>query len=175
MGLTPLGGLVMGTRPGDLDPGVVLALLRDGLDLAAISALLHHHSGLAGVSGRSSDVRDLEAAAGGDPRAQLALDVFAHSVRKTLGAYAAVLGGLDAVVLTGGIGENAVAMRARILGNFDFLGLTVDADHNARALVSDTAPVATISAPGSRVAALVVKTNEELAIAQETARVVSGA
>ncbi len=173
MGMTPLEGLVMGTRPGDLDPGILLQLLRAGLSLDALDELLHHRSGLAGLSGIGNDLRDIEAhAEAGDDRARLAIQVFAHRVRKYVGAYAATMGGLDAVVLTGGIGENATAMRRRILQRFDYLGLTYDEDLDGAVALNDAAPVAFVSAPHSRVAALVVKTNEELAIALDTAHVV---
>ena len=116
MGLTPLEGLVMGTRAGDLDAGVVLALLRSGeFDVKSVDALLNTRSGLAGLSGVGNDLRDIEQRASeGDDRCRLAVAVFAHRVRKYIGAYAATMGGLDAIVLTGGIGENAVAMRRRI-------------------------------------------------------------
>ncbi|MBX7197702.1 MAG: acetate/propionate family kinase, partial [Sandaracinaceae bacterium] len=126
MGLTPLEGLVMGTRPGDLDPGIVLALVRElGVDEA--ERALNQRSGLKGLSGVSHDLREIEArAAEGDDRARLAINVFAHRVRKYVGAYAAVMGGLDVVVLTGGIGENSVTMRRRILQRLDFLGVSVD-------------------------------------------------
>jgi len=175
MGMTPLEGLVMGTRGGDLDPGVLLFLQRAGMDTDAIDHLLHNRSGLAGLSGSGNDLRDIEAkAAAGDDRARLAIQVFAHRVRKYIGAYAATMGGLDAVVLTGGIGENSPAMRQRILQRFDFLGLVSDDDLNASAKVSDKAPVAFLTAPHSRVAALAIKTNEEFAIARDTKQIVRG-
>ena len=172
MGMTPLDGLVMGTRPGDLDAGVLVHLLRGGRSLDEIDALLTKRSGLAGLSGVGNDLRDIEKrAAEGDDRCRLAISVFAHRARKYLGAYAAVMGGLDAVVLTGGIGENAAAMRRRILQRFDFLGLVLDDDRNSDARVDDAKPVARIHDDTSRVAALVVKTNEELAIARQAAAI----
>ncbi len=175
MGMTPIEGLVMGTRPGDLDPGVLLMLMRTGMDAAALDELLNARSGLAGLSGSGNDLRDIEARAeAGDDRARLAIQVFAHRARKYIGAYAATMGGLDAVVLTGGIGENGASMRRRILQRFDFLGLVCDDDLNAGAKVSDVAPVAWLTAPHTRVAAFAVKTNEELAIARDTALVVRG-
>ncbi|MDP2269213.1 MAG: acetate/propionate family kinase [Archangium sp.] len=175
MGLTPLEGLVMGTRSGDLDAGVVLALLRSGeFDVKGVDTLLNSKSGLTGLSGVGNDLRDIEQrASDGDDRCRLAVAVFAHRVRKYIGAYAATMGGLDAVVLTGGIGENAVAMRRRILQRLDFLGLVLDEDANADAKVSREKPVGTISAELSRVAALVVKTDEELSIAKQTAALVA--
>lgn len=172
MGLTPLGGLVMGTRPGDLDPGVVLALARaEGIDRT--EAILNKQSGLRGISGYSNDLRDLEhRAAEGDDPSRLAIQVFAHRARQVIGAYAAVMGGLDAVVLTAGIGENGASMRRRILQRLDFLGLVLDDDRNDDARVSDDRPVAEISADHARVRVLVVATNEELQIARDTASVV---
>jgi len=173
MGMTPLEGLVMGTRGGDIDPGVILALARKGMSAGDLDALLNQRSGLAGLSGHGNDLRDIERrAAEGDDRARLAIQVFAHRARKYVGAYAAVMGGVDAIVLTGGIGENAAAMRLRILQRFDHLGLVVDEDRNSDARVDAANPVARISAERSRVAALVVRTNEELAIARQTAHAV---
>ncbi|MCA9596458.1 MAG: acetate/propionate family kinase [Myxococcales bacterium] len=174
MGMTPLEGLVMGTRSGDLDPGVVLALLRSGeLDVDGVDHLLNRQSGLAGLSKVGNDLRDIEKrAAEGDDHCRLAISVFAHRVRKYVGAYAAAMGGLDAVVFTGGIGENSVSMRQRILQRLEFLGLLLDDDANADAKVSAEAPVARISSDVSRVKTLVVKTNEELSIAQQTANIV---
>jgi acetate kinase len=176
MGMTPLEGLVMGTRAGDIDPGAVLALLRAGLDAQAVDRLLNHQSGLAGLSGVSNDLRDIERrAADGDDRCRLAITVFSHRVRKYVGAYAAAMGGLDAVVLSGGIGENSASMRQRILQRFEFLGLVLDEDRNAAAQLSDAAPVARISAEHSRVHALAIKTNEELSIARQVALVLGKA
>ncbi len=172
MGMTPLEGLVMGSRSGDIDPGVLLTLLRSGeLDVDTLDRVLNEQSGLVGLSGAGNDMRDIERrAAQGDDRCRLALAVFAHRARKYLGAYAATMGGIDAVVLTGGIGENSVAARQRILQRFDFFGLVLDADRNRDAAVSATTPVAPIHAEVSRVAALVVKTDEELSIAQQAQR-----
>jgi acetate kinase len=176
MGMTPLEGLVMGTRGGDLDAGVLLHLLRRGMSPAQLDELLQKQSGLAGLSGAGNDLRDIERRASeGDDRARLAIQVFAHRARKYLGAYAATMGGLDAVVLTGGIGENSAGMRLRILQRFDFLGLVVDEDRNADARVDGAHPVARVSAETSRVAALVVKTDEELSIARQTAAIVRAA
>lgn len=176
MGMTPLEGLVMGTRSGDLDPGALLALLRqEGATVDSVDRLLHHRSGLAGLSGAGNDLRDIEErAAAGDDRARLAIAVFAHRVRKYVGAYAAAMGGLDAVVFTGGIGENAVAMRRRILQRLEFLGLVLDEDRNTAARVSPARRVAEISDETSRVRALVVATDEELEIALEAAAVARG-
>lgn len=177
MGLTPLEGLVMGTRTGDIDPSIVLELLRDGSrSIDDVERILNHESGLLGLSGVSNDLRDVEKAAeGGNEGARLAISVFAHRVRKYIASYAAVMGGLDAVVFTGGIGENATAMRRRILQRFDFLGLVLDDDRNSDVRVSDANPVAEVSARNARVRALVVATDEEKMIAQETAHLVGGA
>jgi len=173
MGMTPLEGLVMGTRAGDIDPGVLLALARKGMSAGDLDDLLNQRSGLAGLSGAGNDLRDIERrAAEGDERARLAIGVFAHRARKYIGAYAAVMGGLDAVVLTGGIGENSAPMRLRILQRFDYLGLVVDEERNADARVDAKNPAAWVSAEHSRVKALAVKTDEELAIARQTAHVV---
>ncbi len=175
MGLTPLEGLVMGTRSGDVDPGVVLQLARE-LGIDATDDLLNRHSGLAGLSGRGNDLRDiLEAAAEGDDRSRLAITVFAHRARKYVGAYAAAMGGIDALILTGGIGENSAVMRQRIVQRLDFLGLRIDETRNNEARLSAEAPVADISAEPSRVHTLAVKTDEELMIARETAKLVRGA
>jgi acetate kinase len=167
----------MGSRCGDLDPGVVLHLLRDGRrTVEDVDHLLNRESGLAGLSGLGNDLRDIEdAAARGDDAARLAVVVYAHRVKKYIGAYAAAMGGADAVILTGGIGENGAAMRRRILQRLDFLGLLIDEDANADARVSRDHPVADISQPHARTRALVVATNEELEIARQTAAVAGGA
>jgi len=165
MGLTPLEGLVMGSRSGDVDPGLLLYLLRtQGMTPEQLDDMLNHGSGLKGLTGRS-DVRDLEQAAGaGDARADMALEIFAYRVRKYLGAYAAALGGLDAVAFTGGIGERGAQMRARICRGLDFLGVTLDEGRNGAATGGDPA---LISAGGGPTAVWVVPTDEELQIARE--------
>jgi acetate kinase len=126
MGMTPVGGIPMATRSGDFDPGVVLFLMRtEQLSADQLESLLNHDSGLGALSGGESDMRLLEqCAAKGDRKAQLAIDVFAQSVRKQIGAYAAELGGLDLMIFTGGIGEHSAAMRSRICQGLEFLGLT---------------------------------------------------
>lgn len=174
MGMTPLEGLVMGTRSGDLDPGVVLTLLAAGWDHARIDQCLNRESGLLGLSGVSNDLRDIERRAEeGDDRCRLAITVFSHRVRKYVGAYAATMGGIDAVVLTGGIGENSVTMRQRILQRFEFLGLVLDDDRNAAVKLTDEAPAALLTAEHSRTAALAVKTDEELSIARQAAQILA--
>jgi acetate kinase len=162
MGLTPLEGLVMGTRGGDLDPGALLHLLRTGMSVDEVDTLLNRRSGLAGLTG-TGDLRDVLAAAeGGDERAVLALDVYAHRIRGYVGAYLAHLGGLDALVFTAGVGENAPAVRARVVEGLGHLGLTLDPGRNearargARLVSPDDGPVPV----------LVVPTDEELQIAR---------
>lgn len=176
MGLTPLEGLVMGTRSGDLDPAIVLELLRDGSrSVDEVDRMLNERSGLLGLSGIGRDLREIETrAAEGHDGARLAIAVFAHRVRKYIGAYAAAMGGVDAVILTGGIGENSAPMRRRILQRLEFFGLVLDEQRNADARVSHDSPVAEISTPNSRVHALVVATDEELMIARETERIAGG-
>jgi len=171
MGLTPLEGLVMGTRSGDLDPGALLFLAREeGLDIDGIDHLLNRESGLKGLSGVSNDMRDIEErAAEGDRDCRMALNVFAHRLRKYIGAYAAVMGGVDAIVFTAGIGENSALLRHRAAQRLDFLGARLDPDANRDARVGPDAPVAEISTRRSRCSLLVVATNEAHAIARGTA------
>lgn len=169
MGATPLEGLVMGTRSGDVDAGALLKLLRNGFDIDALDDLLNRQSGLLGLSGVSEDLREIEAAAeAGDDRSRLAVNVFAHRARKYIGAYAAAMGGLDAIVFTGGIGENSATMRGRILQRLEFLGAHLDPDANQDASVRADNEHALITTSRSRVVALVVKSNEELMIARQT-------
>jgi acetate kinase len=167
MGLTPLEGLVMGTRSGDIDPGVLGHIApRLGLDVAGVLDVLNTRSGLLGLSGRSGDMRELTAAAeAGDADAALAIDVFCYRAAKTVGALAVALGGLDVLVLTGGIGEHDVTARASILGRLGAVGLDVDPLRNDEVGGHGTGR---ISADGP-VVALVVPTDEEWLIAQDTA------
>jgi acetate kinase len=167
MGLTPLEGLVMGTRAGDLDPGVLLHLLRhDGLGVDALEDLLHHRSGLEGLAG-CHDFRDLlRAVDAGDEPARLAYDVYCHRVRKYVGAYHAVLGGADAVVFTAGIGEHVPRLRRDALAGLERLGIEVDPQRNEQS--TDRPRV--ISPDGTPVTVMVVPTREELAIARKAAR-----
>lgn len=163
MGFTALEGLPMGTRTGALDPGVILHLMSErGMSLAAVTELLYKKSGLLGISGVSSDMRDLLASEA--PRAAWAIDVFVYRVARELGSLAATLGGLDALVFTGGIGEHAAPIRARVCRDAEWLGVTLDAAANARGGPR-------ISADGSRASAWVIPTDEELMIARHTARV----
>jgi acetate kinase len=164
MGLTPLEGLVMGTRSGDVDPGVLLHLARLGWSVDEIDALLNRRSGLAGLAG-SNDLRDVAAA--GTPEAALAIEVMLHRLRKYIGAYAAELGGVDALVFTAGIGENAAWLRERAVERLGFLGLEVDTTRNE----SGDGP-RRISPDGAPVEVLVIPTDEELEIAEQTASVI---
>jgi acetate kinase len=165
MSFTPLDGLPMGTRCGALDPGVLLYLMdRHGLDARALENLLYQESGLLGVSGLSSDMRTLLTSP--DPRAAEALDLFVYRIGRELGSLAAALGGLDALVFTGGIGENSAAIRARVCRDAAWLGLELDAAAN-------DAGGPRISRPESRVTAWVLPTNEELMIAQHTRRLLT--
>jgi acetate kinase len=160
MSFSALDGLVMATRGGALDPGVPLYLMREkGYDLDRLEALLYRRSGLLGLSGASADMRALLAS--DDPDARLAVDVFVHRLVREIGAMAAVLGGLDALVFTAGIGERSPAIRARACAGLAWLGLALDADANASS-------ERVVSAPGSAVAALVLPTDEERVIARET-------
>jgi len=171
MGFTPLEGLIMGNRSGDVDPGMVLHMLRVGLvTLEQMDDLLNRQSGLLGLSGRSGDVRDLEqAASAGDSGAELALACFAYRVRKYIGAYAAVLGGVDALVFTGGIGERSASMRARICCGLEFLSLHLDKQRNEAADAQQPEKIG--AGDGSRV--WIVHTDEERQIARETITVLS--
>ena len=176
MGMTPLEGLVMGTRSGDLDPAIVLELQRNGgMTPDEVDTFLNRDGGLRGLSGIGADMRDLEAcAADGNDGARLAITVFCHRVRKYIGAYCAVMGGVDAIVMTGGIGTNSHSIRRRILQRLEFLGLRLDEDLNRDASPDHAAPVAEITSARSRVKAFAVATNEELMIARETANVIAG-
>ena len=167
MGLTPLEGLVMGTRSGDVDAGLLLYLQREAkITAERLDQILNHESGLRGVSGSSADVRNLEKAAAGDPKAELALELFAYRARKYLGSYIAALGGCDGIAFTGGIGEHSAPTRDRICRNLGFFGITLDADANKNA---NGAAAQQISAADSRVPVWVIPTDEERQMARETA------
>lgn len=172
MGLTPLEGLMMGTRSGDIDPGVIFYLHRQaGLTLDEIDRLLNRESGLFGVSGTSNDMREIEEKAGrGDQRCRLAMEMFAYRVKKYIGAYAAALGGLDVLVFTAGIGENSPQIRAMVCDRMEFLGIELDETANRQAGGVEKI----ISRANVRVKVLVVPTNEEKVIAAETVAVVRG-
>ena len=170
MGFSPQAGLSHATRNGDLDPFVPLYLMQEeGLSVDQVREGLSQRGGLKGISGLSGDVRDLEeAASAGNPRAKLALEVLVHETRKYIGAYSAVLEGLDILAFTGGIGENGIRIRQSVCQGLEYLGIRIDPDRN-QVRGRDTV----ISADGSQVSVLVVLANEELVIARETARLVA--
>ncbi len=169
MGLGPLAGFPMGTRSGDIDATIMEYLMgRYGYDIKEMLNILNKKSGVLGISGVSSDFRDICAAAeAGNHRAQLALDVFYYSVKKYIGAYAAALGGVDAIVFTAGVGENDAAARMAIASGLEFMGIKMDEDAN-----NIRGKEAVISAPDSKVQVLLIPTNEELMIAMDTAEIV---
>ena len=166
MGFTPLAGLPMGTRSGDLDAGILEYLMnKHGMDIKEMLNVLNKKSGVQGVSGVSSDFRDLGSAAGeGNQRAALALNMFAYSVKKYIGAYAAAMGGVDAIIFTAGVGENDGACRMAVASGLEFMGVKMDADAN-----NVRGKEAIISAIDSKVKVLLIPTNEELMIALDTA------
>lgn len=176
MGMTPLEGLVMGTRAGDLDPAIPLMLAREGgLGAAELDELLNKRSGLLALSGLTSDFRDLEKAADeGNVRAKLAIEVFVHRLRKYVGGYAAVLGGVDALVLSGGIGEHSARVRRALCETLVYMGVVLDDDLNASADARAGGGVVDVAAARAPTRVLVVATNEELMIARDTARAVAG-
>lgn len=169
MGFTPLEGLLMGTRSGDLDPSVILYIMgKEGLTLAEANTLLNKHSGLQGISGISSDMREIiQEMNNGDKKAKYAFDVFCYRVKKYIGAYTAVLGGVDAIVFTGGIGENSAEVRRACLENMSYFGITLDETAN----VSEEKEKL-ITSRDSRTKVFVIPTNEELVIALDTMRIV---
>jgi acetate kinase len=171
MGFTPLEGLLMGTRSGDIDPSVILYIMaKEGITLAEANTLLNKHAGLQGISGISSDMREiLTEMKNGDKKAKYAFDVFCYRVRKYIGAYAAAMGGIDAVAFTGGIGENSPDVRKASCENLGFLGITIDEEKNTAKEKEKT-----ISVADSKVQVLVVPTNEELVIAIDTTNIVKG-
>ena len=168
MGLTPLEGLPMGTRCGDIDPAIVPFIMqRTGMTPAEMDTYMNKKSGMLGLSGVSSDFRDLEAAAKeGNERAELALKTFAYKVKKYIGAYSAALGGVDAIVFTAGVGENDQGIRAQVLHWLEYLGVDTDFDKNLNAPRGEEVE---ISKPGSRVKVFVIPTDEEMVIARDTA------
>lgn len=168
MGMTPLEGLIMGTRPGDLDAGVLLQLLRTGeYDVPSLDTLLNHESGLKGLAG-TNDLRTIESnAAAGDEASRHALDAYAYRVRKYIGAYAATMGGTDVIAFTAGIGEHSATMRSRISERLEFLGVELDETANCAARVTVDQPIARISSQRARTQVFVVRADEELALARE--------
>jgi acetate kinase len=171
MGLTPAEGLVMGTRCGDIDPAIIPFLMeKEGYSPKDIDDILNKKSGLLGISGKTNDMRDIEEEiARGDKRAKLAFDVFCYRVKKYIGAYAAAMGGVNAVVFTGGIGENGAMEREAICSGLEFLGIEIDPEKNEIMIKGKEGDISKEDAP---VRVLVIPTNEELVIAQETARIV---
>lgn len=173
MGFTPLEGLVMGTRPGDMDPAIVLFLQESlGMSTQEVGTLLNKRSGLLGLTGRTNDMREIEsAAADGDERAALAIDVYCHRVKKHIGASTAVLGRVDAVVFTAGVGENSPGIRERCMDGLEGLGYAIDRRKNEAA---PHGAETDISSAESRARVLVIPTDEEVAIAEETYAVLAG-
>ena len=168
MGFTPLEGLMMGTRSGTVDPGILIYLLRHkGLDVSALDKALNYESGLLGISGVSSDMREVLSELPHNPDAELAVDVYVHRIVKTIGAMAATLGGIDALVFTAGIGEHEPAIRIRVCDKLKYLGLELD-----RAANETCKPDADIAKPGSKARILVIATREDLTIMRETRRLV---
>lgn len=174
MGFSPLQGLLMGSRAGDLDPGIITYLMRnEGLDVDAIDNILNTKSGLLGISGISSDMRDILAAAEeGNQRALLAVKAFCYRVKHYIGAYTAILGGADVLIFTGGIGENAVNERARCIQGLEKIGFAIDPLRNERCVVTAENPVCEIGAAYSRTTILVIATNEELMMARQCAKAI---
>jgi acetate kinase len=169
MGFTPLEGLVMGTRSGTVDPGVlVYALQRKGLDGEALDKALNHESGLLGLSGISSDMRQILSELPHNPGARLAVEVYVHRIRQTVGAMSATLGGVDALVFTAGVGERSQEIRKRVCENLDYLGLELDRTAN-----ETCKPDGDIATPASKARILVIATREDLTIMRETRRLVA--
>jgi acetate kinase len=173
MGFTPLEGLVMGTRCGDIDPAVVLYIMtNEGLSANEVNTMLNFHSGLIGISGTSSDMKDiLEETRKGDKRSKLALEIFCYRVRKYIASYAAAMGGVDALVFTAGIGEKAPQVRKLCCQGLEFLGIVIDKRKNSRTISEEKE----ISSPQSKVKIFCIPTNEELVIARDTYEVISKA
>jgi acetate kinase len=171
MGMTPVEGLLMGTRSGDIDAGIVSYIMeKENIGTQAISTLVNKHSGLLGVSGVSSDMRELRAAiATGNERAKLALDIFIYRIKKYIGAYAAALGGVDILMFTGGIGENVDLVREQVCKDLEFMGIKIDTAKNLEIHGDE----AIISTPDSKVTVMVVPTDEEYMIASDTMKIVN--
>jgi len=174
MGMTPLEGLVMGTRSGDIDPGALLHLLHSGdYDADRLDSLLNQQAGMKGLAG-TNDLRDIERrAANGDESCKVAIDIYAHRVQKYIGAYAAVMGGVDVIAFTGGVGEHSVSVRARVLQRLEFLGVQLDDSRNRAASVGHDRSSVSISRDGSPVRVVVVQADEEAAMAQAVAALLS--
>jgi acetate kinase len=172
MGFTPIEGLIMGTRSGDLDIGVVSYIMdKEEIGLSSVNTVFNKQSGLLGVSGVSSDMREISEAASnkGNARAQLSLDMYYYRIKKYIGAYAAALGGLDILIFAGGIGENSQVTRFEVCKNLEYMGIKIDKKRND----STQSKEAIISADNSKVTVMVVPTNEELVIAKDTMQIIS--
>jgi acetate kinase len=172
MGLTPVEGLIMGTRTGDVDAGVLLYIMyKEEIGLNAANTLINKHSGMLGITGVSSDMREIETEAhkNNNERAQLGLRMYHYRIKKYIGSYAAAMGGVDAVIFTGGIGENAPESREEMCAGLEFMGLDFDPEKNKKIMGRE----AIISREGSRIKAMVIPTNEELIIAEDTARIIT--
>jgi acetate kinase len=169
MGLTPLEGLVMGTRPGDLDPGIIPYIMKErNMTIEEVDQAFNKASGVLGISGVSNDFRELsEAAEKGNKRAELAVDIFCRRVKKYIGAYIALMGGVDLLIFTAGIGENAVDVRSKILSNLEYLGIKIDEEKN-----KNRGKEIKISSDSSAVDVYIIPTNEELVIAREAKKIV---
>jgi len=165
MGLTPMEGVIMGTRCGNLDPGVLITIAEhEGLDAGALSDLLNKRSGLLGISGISSDCREIEMAVDKSERARLAFSILSYGIIKYIGSYAAAMNGVDAIIFTAGIGENSAMLRSSVCDNLTFLGVEIDRCANAKRDREDLF----ISTNASKVLIAVVHTDEELMIARDT-------
>lgn len=172
MGLTPVEGLMMGTRSGNIDPGAITFLMeKHNLSGKDIQRIINSESGVKGISGISSDMRDIEAAVNdGNERARLALDMYEYSIIKYVGAYTAVLGGVDIIVFTGGVGENQTGVRENVCKQFGFMGVKIDTEYNATLKGKE----ALISTPDSKVKVVIIPTDEEYMIARDTEAIVNG-
>jgi acetate kinase len=170
MGFTPLEGIMMGTRSGTVDPGMLIYLLRNGLNVDDLDRGLNYQSGLLGISGISSDMRELLAAARTSPDAQLAIDMYVHRIKQTIGAMSTTLGGMDCLVFTAGVGEHSPEIRARVCEDMDFLGIELDRNSN-----ENCKPDADITSSRSRARVVVIATREDLTIVREARRLLSGA
>lgn len=171
MGMTPVEGLLMGTRSGDVDAGIISYIMeKENIGTQAVSTLVNKHSGMLGVSGVSSDMREVQAAMrAGDERAKLAFDMFEYRIKKYIGSYAAVLGGMDILIFTGGIGENHAISREIVCKDMEFMGIEIDAAKNNAAIGEE----GIISTPNSKVTVMVVPTDEEYTIASDTMEIVN--
>ena len=173
MGMNPVEGLMMGTRTGDIDPGVISYVMeKEHLGTQGVSTLINKFSGVLGISGISSDMREIEDAVNrGEERAILAMKMYNYRIKKYIGSYAAVLGGVDILVFTGGVGENMVSMRKAVCENMEYMGIELDDDLNAATQSKE----AVISKPTSKVKVVIIPTDEELTIAQDTSQILENA